>query len=86
MSETDRQVIERRLPFLSGKISLLSLQAFDTEQQFSCQIRFILYFFIPSNFEFILAGDFKRLLIIVHLHWPSMTPYFLRIFIVIIAP
>lgn len=39
MSETDRQVIERRLPFLSGKISLLSLQAFDTEQQFSYQIR-----------------------------------------------
>lgn len=39
MSETDRQVIERRLPFLSGKIALLSLQAFDTEQQFSYQIR-----------------------------------------------
>lgn len=40
MSETDKQVIERRLPFLSGKVSLLSLQAFDTEQQFSYQIRF----------------------------------------------
>lgn len=39
MSETDKQVIERKLPFLSGKVSLLSLQAFDTEQQFSNQIR-----------------------------------------------
>lgn len=40
MSETDKQGIEKKLPFLSGKVSLLSLQAFDTEQQFSYQIRF----------------------------------------------
>lgn len=40
MSEADRQDIEKRLPFFSGKVCLLSLQAFDTEQQFSYQIRF----------------------------------------------
>lgn len=40
MSEADRQDIEKQLPFLLGKVSLLSLQAFDTEQQFSYQIRF----------------------------------------------
>lgn len=39
LSETDKQVIERKLPFLSGKVSLLSLQAFDTEHQFSNRIR-----------------------------------------------
>lgn len=43
MSETDKQGIERKLPFLSGKVSLLSLQAFDTEQQFSYQIRFNIF-------------------------------------------
>lgn len=43
MSETDKQVIERKLPFLSGKVSLLSLQAFDTEQQFSNQIRLYVF-------------------------------------------
>lgn len=42
MSEADRQDIEKRLPFFSGKVCLLSLQAFDTEQQFSYQIRFVL--------------------------------------------
>ena len=39
MSETDKQRMESELPFLAGKVSLLSLQAFDTEQQFSTQIR-----------------------------------------------
>lgn len=43
MSETDKQGIERKLPFLSGKLSLLSLQAFDTEQQFSNQIRLYVF-------------------------------------------
>lgn len=41
MSDADRHLMENQLPFLAGKVSLLSLQAFDTEQQFSCQIRLI---------------------------------------------
>ncbi|XP_062570766.1 E3 ubiquitin-protein ligase RNF213-like isoform X2 [Saccostrea cucullata] len=39
MSVEDKRALERTLPFLSGKIAILSLQAFDTEQQFSYQIR-----------------------------------------------
>lgn len=39
MSEADKEFIEKNLPFLSNKVSLFSLKAFDTEQQFSNQIR-----------------------------------------------
>lgn len=68
LSETDKQVIERKLPFLSGKVSLLSLQAFDTEQQFSNQIRlyvFSEYYIVWSfcNYIIILIGKKKSFIL-----------------------
>ncbi|XP_061196022.1 E3 ubiquitin-protein ligase rnf213-alpha-like [Saccostrea echinata] len=39
LSMEDKQDIENNIPMLKGKIALLSLQAFGTEQQFSRQIR-----------------------------------------------
>ncbi|XP_062570768.1 E3 ubiquitin-protein ligase rnf213-alpha-like isoform X2 [Saccostrea cucullata] len=39
LSMEDKQDIENNIPILQGKIALLSLQAFGTEQQFSRQIR-----------------------------------------------
>ena len=52
MSDADRHLMENQLPFLAGKVSLLSLQAFDTEQQFSCQIRLIEMHINPLTVKF----------------------------------